>query len=62
MSKKGAQSSGGGATRQKAKDQAMAAHLPPAPKAWRQHPEQWPYHNNLGARKRRRKGAVHDIE
>lgn len=55
MAKKGASQSGSGAARSRGKDQAMAAHLPPAPKAWRSKPDTWPYHNNLGARSRRGK-------
>lgn len=55
MAKKGATNSGGGAGRQRAKDQAMAANLGPSPSSWRSKPETWPYHNNLGARTRRRR-------
>lgn len=53
MAKKGATQSGGGAGRQRTKDQAMAAHLPPAPAVWRHKPENWPYHNNLGTKNRK---------
>lgn len=53
MSKKGATQSGGTAGRQRAKDQAMAAQLPPAPATWNPRAAQWPYHNNLNAGKRR---------
>lgn len=53
MAKKGATQSGGGVGRQRAKDQAMASRLPPSPKSWRAKPDQWPYHNNLGARHRK---------
>jgi hypothetical protein len=55
MAKKGARSSGGGAGRSRAKNQAMAATLPPSPASWRARPYEWPYHNNLGAKNRRRK-------
>lgn len=48
MAKKGATQSGGSGTRGKAKDQAMAAHLPPSPVTWRKLAWEWPYHNNLG--------------
>ncbi len=53
MSKKGATQSGGTAGRKRAKDQAMAAILPPSPFSWRARPQDWPYHGNLGARTRR---------
>jgi hypothetical protein len=56
MAKKGAHSSGGGYGRRKSKDQAMAARLPPAPARWRAHPENWPYHNNLGTDHKAKKG------
>jgi hypothetical protein len=57
MAKKGATNSGGGAGRQRAKDQSMASNLPPSPATWNSRPEHWPYHNNLGARNRRKKAG-----
>jgi hypothetical protein len=48
MAKRGATQSGGAAGRQRNKDQATAANLPPSPAVWRKKPEEWPYHNNLG--------------
>ena len=50
MATKGATQSGGSAGRQKAKDQATAAHLPPSPKTWRHRAWEWPYHNNKGTK------------
>jgi hypothetical protein len=50
MAKKGATQSGGSAGRQRNKDQAMAANLPPSPTTWRKKAAEWPYHNNLGTR------------
>lgn len=58
MSKKGAHSSGGGKGRLRERNQRMAANLPPSPARWRARPHEWPYHNNLGARHRRRKGVT----
>jgi len=58
VAKKGAHSSGGGAARSRAKDQAMAAQLPPAPDSWRRNAWDWPYHNNLGTNHRARKSSV----
>lgn len=48
MAKKGATQSQSTKSNTRGKDQAMAAHLPPSPVSWRKHPENWPYHNNLG--------------
>lgn len=48
MSKKGATQSGGTAGRKRAKDQATAALLPPAPTTWRAKANVFPYHNNMG--------------
>jgi hypothetical protein len=50
MSKKGARQSGGSSGRQKTKDQAMAANLPPSPSTWNRRPNEWPYHNNKGTK------------
>ena len=50
MSKKGATQSGGTSGRKRAKDQAMAALLPPSPASWRNKPETAPYHNNKGTK------------
>jgi hypothetical protein len=50
MSKKGARSSGGAKGRQRNKDQATAAHLPPSPATWNRRPKEWPYHMNKGTR------------
>ncbi len=48
MAKKGATQSGGAAGRQKTEDQRRAANLPPSPATWNKHPQDWPYHRNLG--------------
>lgn len=48
---KGAKQSGGSAGRQRNKDQATAAHLPPSPRTWRRNAWDWPYHNNLNAKR-----------
>lgn len=45
---KGAKSSGGSRAREKTRNQAMAAQLPPSPTTWRRRAWEWPYHNNLG--------------
>ena len=50
MAKKGAKSSGGSKARQRNKDQATAAHLPPSPTTWRRNAWDWPYHNNKGTK------------
>lgn len=47
---KGAKSSGGARAREKTRNQAMAATLPPSPTTWRRNAKEWPYHNNLGTR------------
>jgi len=57
MAKKGAKQSGGSAGRQRNKDQAMAATLPPSPVSWRWKSWEWPYHNNLGTKHPKPSGA-----
>lgn len=58
MSKKGATNSGGTAARKKTKDGAMASRLGPAPASWRSHPENFPYHNNMGTTHHRPSGEA----
>jgi hypothetical protein len=41
-------SSGGGASRVRAKDQAMAANLGPSPASWNPKPTAFPYHMSMG--------------
>jgi len=48
MAKKGAKSSGGARAREKTRNQAMAATLPPSPTTWRRKAWEPPYHNNKG--------------
>jgi hypothetical protein len=48
MAKKGAKSSGGARAREKTRNQAMAATLPPSPATWRKRAWEPPYHNNKG--------------
>jgi len=55
MAKKGAKSSGGARAREKTRNQAMAATLPPSPATWRKRAWEPPYHNNKGARALRKK-------